>query len=378
MAYKRANFIDINIIISIFKCFVFPGNLKNCSKKKHMMLLFTGYLFSLVINLGFLYNFSNLIRVGMKNGIGRQPWMISLNMSVLSISLWYATCFRQKAFLDVIQHFKKIELVGVTPRKIGNIIISTVLLQSLIPMAYSLVIANALLIKNAKKSSYRFWLMDYDMDAFPLAQNIAIFLFCLLFHVQIFIFPSVLSTVYCASTWNASVLILNLTVSIDEDLKSIVTILEKRRQLKALVAQLEKIISFPMFLLICYHLVDFFYTLTAIVDFDEISTRAAMLEGSLAFLMSFPSYVGIVLCSAKLTNSFEILQKNLREIYQNRLKNLSSNNNTKYVMMLLKSVVDEEVFCLTAWGIVKLRKSVILTSIGALITYGVLIRQTKN
>lgn len=216
------------------------------------------------------------------------------------------------------------------------------------------------------------------MDAFPLAQNIAIFLFCLLFHVEIFIFPSVLSTVYCALTWNISVLILNLTVSINDDLKTTVTVLEKRRRLKALVAELEKIISFPIFLLICYHLVGFFYTLTAIVDFDEISKRAALMEGSLTFLTSFPSYVGIVLCSAKLTNSFEILQKNLREIYQNKLKNLSSNKNTQCAMMLLKSVVDEEVFCLTAWGIVKLRKSVILTSIGALITYGVLIRQTKN
>lgn len=147
MAYKSAHFIDTKIIISILKCFMFPGNLKKGSKKAHVVLLFTGYLFSLVINLGFLYNFSNLIRTGIRNGFGRQNWMISLNMSVLSISLWYATCFRQKALLNAIQHLKKIELVDVKLRKIRNIVISTVLLQSLLPMAYSLAIANALLIK---------------------------------------------------------------------------------------------------------------------------------------------------------------------------------------------------------------------------------------
>ncbi|GIY15943.1 hypothetical protein CEXT_43501 [Caerostris extrusa] len=76
--------------------------------------------------------------------------------------------------------------------------------------------------------------------------------------------------------------------------------------------------------------------------------------------------------------SFAVLKKRLRKLRQNILAGDSPMNGMqmKY-LMLLESVIDEEELFFTAWGFVNLNKSLILSAMGALITYGVLIVQLK-
>ncbi|GIY84839.1 hypothetical protein CDAR_208881 [Caerostris darwini] len=96
------------------------------------------------------------------------------------------------------------------------------------------------------------------------------------------------------------------------------------------------------------------------------------------FLARFSSFLGTVLCASKVPTAFAELRKSLRDLYQNSLtEGYSELGNQKRSMMLLQSVIGEEEFYFTAWGFINLNKSLILSALGALVTYGILLVQYK-
>ncbi|GIX98721.1 hypothetical protein CDAR_571961 [Caerostris darwini] len=107
-------------------------------------------------------------------------------------------------------------------------------------------------------------------------------------------------------------------------------------------------------------------------------TLIAICESSPIFTTCFSSFLGTVLCASKLPKAFAELRKSLRDLYQNSLTEVSYKlGNQKRSLMLLQSVIGEEEFYFIAWGFRNLNKSLILSALGALVTYGSLLVQFK-
>ncbi|GIY99572.1 hypothetical protein CEXT_523281 [Caerostris extrusa] len=86
----------------------------------------------------------------------------------------------------------------------------------------------------------------------------------------------------------------------------------------------------------------------------------------------------LFLCASKVSKAFAEVRKSLRDLYQNSLTDVSYKlGNQKRSLMLLQSVIGEEEFYFTAWGFLTLSKSLILSALGALVTYGILLVQFK-
>ncbi|GFS34168.1 hypothetical protein TNIN_222161 [Trichonephila inaurata madagascariensis] len=148
--------------------------------------------------------------------------------------------------------------------------------------------------------------------------------------------------------------------------------LEKRRKLKEFVKEFDNIFSGILFWLICHNLISLFTDF--IVCFRFAESKVALFESLLVLGLSSFSLLGTVLFASRIPESFGEVKRKLRNLHQDALIETSplTGNKLKY-LALLKSFIDEEEFYFTAWGMINVDKSMILNTVGILITYGFLL-----
>ncbi|GIY94560.1 hypothetical protein CEXT_764861 [Caerostris extrusa] len=158
------------------------------------------------------------------------------------------------------------------------------------------------------------------------------------------------------------------------DQHDLVQCLSVRKKLIKFARSIENNFTIIIFWVTLYNIVSLFSAFIVPFGLTKTPTLIATCESSLIFITCFSSFLGTVLCASKVPKAFAELRKSLRDLYQNSSYKLG---NQKRSLTLLQSVIGEEEFYFTAWGFINLNKSLILSALGALVTYGILLVQFK-
>ncbi|GFR03246.1 hypothetical protein TNCT_462321 [Trichonephila clavata] len=108
--------------------------------------------------------------------------------------------------------------------------------------------------------------------------------------------------------------------------------------------------------------------------FRFAENKVAIFQSLMLLGLSSFSFLGIVLSASRIPESFGGVKRKLRNFHQDTLIESSPLTRNKLkCLTLLKSIIDEEKFYFSAWGLINVDKSMILSTVGVLITYGFLL-----
>ncbi|GFT86620.1 hypothetical protein NPIL_642131 [Nephila pilipes] len=195
-----------------------------------------------------------------------------------------------------------------------------------------------------------------------------------------FIFPSLLSLTYSIIAWNISKAVANLELLLKPaNIDTLIRFLDTRKKLTEFVKEFENNFRILAFLLLWYDLVSLLKAFIMLMGLSKIHSFIAKTEAILILISSSVSFLSTVSYAAMIPEACIAMKRNLKELHQNTLRHDRdgedsplSGDKIKF-LRLLKTVIDDEEFYLTAWGLVKISKSIILSALGALITYGILL-----
>ncbi|GIY76311.1 hypothetical protein CDAR_110111 [Caerostris darwini] len=375
-SFKEVEHSELDIVEKISRLFIvyWHTNLSlffnlNCCR-------FAG-LFAILMNFGFIYSSFILLRIAIKTNFGDTQFVITFLRGFASLCIWYIVSFKWKAYFKAIHQLKRLNHESVSLKTLTLIYILVIGITILLPIMYAVVEGYA--ISYNVNLFTDFWLAGLHIEDKSALQEMLLFLVFIVYYAQQFIFPSVLSLVYCLLTWNISKATKSLKIPMKiQKYETLLDIIEQRRKLAEFVKDFETIFRGIMLWLTVYNLASLFAAFLMFVDVSKMKIPIEANEPIHILISSSASFLGTVLCGAMVPESFAVLKKRLRKLRQNILAGNSPMNGMqmKY-LMLLESVIDEEELFFTAWGFVNLNKSLILSAMGALITYGVLIVQLK-
>lgn len=364
---------EIDVVEKILGFFVFYSKISNGTPKNTWISKIISILFATLVNAGFVYNICALIRLGTIIGFQKKTWIVSLFTSTISISLWHISYFKRKSLGRLIRRLRRYSYLGSSKKHLKAFLIGVLTVQFSLPLLYAGGIGYV--VRYIKHEAYfQFWLVGSTLDGHQGIRKLLLPLCFFVYFTQQFVFPGVITLIFCVLMWRVSDCLKNLKLPEQtDDFDMILRVLEKRRKLKIVVCDIEKNFSISAFLLISYSLVSIFSAATVAIGLTDKPSMASILESSIILVVSFSMFMGLIFCASKIPKSFYFLKENLRDTYQHILvTNSSLNAQEVQYMDLLNSVVEEIECYVTAWGVVKLDTSVILNSLGALITYGIL------
>lgn len=351
----------------------------NCSSSVNVCFRIIPFLVAVILNVGSAYSSYILISTGLEEGLGDKTWLMSVLRCIISFSLWWIVFTRRKRLL---KHLNKLRKWSnhVSSLKCATIIsISGISLTVIFPISYVIFWYNCDYIVNEQTGYSSFWLMGYSFENHLNVKKYVLCVCYFVYYLSQFIFPNVLSLIYCVLTWNTSKLVVNIKIPIEmAEGNVILECLRKRRILKESAKELESNYTFSVFCLIVYHIASIFSAGTVVLGHTNMPGTIATFEMSIVFSVSIVCFIGMVLCASKVPASFDVLNGHLRMLHQNVLADdIPAHKIEMKYSMLLQSVIEEREFYLTVWGFLNINKSMIFSAFGGLLTYGILADKFK-
>lgn len=243
---------------------------------------------------------------------------------------------------------------------------------SLIPTIFS--VTSLYLISDSPIDT--FWIFGYKLEHFFPWGKLLLFVNVNLYISLQVVFPGLVTSVYCSHCHRFSKLIIYCSKNLerkDEETHN-VFIKQKVSQYLEILAGIESMqntFSRPMFLLVLMHLLHMFTLLAYLISFtNEQFTYLVIGESIVIMTTSFLSLCAVVLFASKIPDNIQKVRQMYQRYQENAVLKLSQKRNE-----VAQLAIDREVIVMSASDVVYFKKSFILSVIGALLTYGLLILQ---
>lgn len=377
--YKFISLTELGIIIIILQCFLFHKTNNFTSTPKKVIHIIIPLIFSLLLNVGAIYNFFILLREGLTIKLENKAWLIALFRSLLSSYLWWIIFMRRKTIWKMLYKLKKFADPVSSSKNALIIAVFGFFFSVILPVIYVIIFQG-----KSTENNFDFddvWFMGYTLRNQPELRKILAPLCTMLFCTGQFIFPNIISLIYCVLTWNISKLAHNVHIpKMNKDFGSILKcLLVKHRVLTAFTKELEDNFTFVIFCLVMYYMSSLFSIATAAMGLTHLPRSLVIFDSSFGLIVCIVFFGSIVICASSVPMAFCVLKENLRTLYQRTLTlDFPLTVTDMKHAMLLKSVIDEKELHFTVWGFVNINKSLVFSAFGALLTYGVLAEQLKT
>ncbi|GBM43986.1 hypothetical protein AVEN_187588-1 [Araneus ventricosus] len=157
--------------------------------------------------------------------------------------------------------------------------------------------------------------------------------------------------------------------------ESISDLLQRYNLLYQLAHDVEKALSSTSFLLMCWQWLNIYLVLVTFFKIDNNSFSTALYWENIVRLTFGPLIVtGVIICASIIPSHLCEIKKCLQLILNSLMKNIRENNGT---VQLVSSMINTEFPQMTACGVAELKPVLILTSLGSLLTYGLLVINIK-
>ncbi|GFQ85088.1 uncharacterized protein TNCT_72751 [Trichonephila clavata] len=259
-----------------------------------------------------------------------------------------------------------------------RIINATVLVTFLFPATVALAMIAAL-ISNYSKPYIRFWLFGHDLAERQIAETLLCFICMMVYFFAKFLVPSLATLVYGIITYKFS-----QAIHIqNEVMKKNVFSKTFSFQVKVYYRLLEGCRLFEdcskatmLFLILCY--CNTFYTGIGIALREQTSTPNVAIYTESVFTLIPCIFIIVILLiiASRITAKTSETRLTFQQLYRNNIVDGGSISTQQ--IKLIKVLMQQEPFYLTAWDFFRVDKGLILSLFGTVLTFCILIMQLKK
>ncbi|GBO01387.1 hypothetical protein AVEN_267472-1 [Araneus ventricosus] len=198
----------------------------------------------------------------------------------------------------------------------------------------------------------------------------------------LYLVPSLVAIFVCAMYCKVSSLFRGMYENVKNVLKfapqykQVFEVMQKYNHLYQLAHQTERAFSLTALLLLCSQCLSVYLVLVTFFKVENESFSYALYWESIVRLIMGPlSITAVVLCGSSIASQVRKIQTCLQMIHSSLLYDADKNHKT---LQLVSSMLNMEFPQMTAYGVLELKPSLILTSLGSVLTYGLLVLNIKK
>ena len=229
-----------------------------------------------------------------------------------------------------------------------------------------------------KSQSYaNFWLVGNEVHMNEKFQFILIFLHGVIYY-SVLLNSSVLVVTYVSfcNTINNGIMC-NMRISrINRDL---LAAMEYSRLIMSSLKMLENCYSIPISIVLFQLSIGIFMAITLLLGFSANPVSVILQEILLLILVCFVLFCLAIITASRISSSIEKTRFKYKVMYYKELaKYFSGNCSSKETLNLLKALSEMKIFHLTAGSTLRMNKTLIVSSVGCFLTYGLLLVQMSS
>lgn len=145
------------------------------------------------------------------------------------------------------------------------------------------------------------------------------------------------------------------------------------------VAEIDNVLSPCVLLLYGLMVSGQFYTLTVLISKDtEPTSLTTVLQNITVFLLTSAAFLVVTLCASKVTEVFEDAKRSLQKLSEkisSSDEKVFGGSNISNTYLILISILSGSHLSFTGWKMFNINRSFILTTMGVMISYGVIVVQ---
>lgn len=145
------------------------------------------------------------------------------------------------------------------------------------------------------------------------------------------------------------------------------------------IAEIDQVLSPCVLLLYGLMISGQFYTLTVLISEDtERTSLTTVLHNLIVFFLTTAAFLVVTLTASKITEVSEDIKRSLQKLSENVTSNdeiIFSGNGISNTYLILLSTLNGSHLSFTGWKMFNINRSFILTTMGVMISYGVIIVQ---
>lgn len=384
---KFKDFSNYGIVLKMFLCL----GINLCAKVFKRRGIFTNNIIwissAILLHLAFvdywLMSYANL-----KYRWDEYQVVISYNISnTLSLLLWYVLYTRKKSLTALLQKVDSIFSEIISVKEVEIALINFVILFCIIflPLFYSC-ISLYLINKHDPGHYYTFYTYGHEIQNFTMGMNV--YLFAKIF-TSIMLDPMFIGTVtilYCIVCFRCYRLLSEYYNRLRIILHNDTTLLNNRSlqaikdytRIIRMLDQLQKVFSLPTFLLVLIDSTSSFTTLASVLLYS-LEERTTLVTAENTFVFANSAF--LLTATIGFASQIPIIIRRIRDCMQQLSENffcynhncLPENSRTVH----LRIIQERPAFVLSGCDIIYFTRRSILTALGTLFTYGLLIIQLK-
>ncbi|GBN09869.1 Techylectin-5A, partial [Araneus ventricosus] len=213
-----------------------------------------------------------------------------------------------------------------------------------------------------------FMILDDDSLAAHFGRSMIIFIT----FSMLFLMPTLIAMLLGALYYRAGDLFHGLYVNweylrnLGQDHKEISKLMQNYNLLYQLTHEVEMLLSPSAFLLLCWQWLNAFVVLVSFFKIENESFSCALYwENIVRLVQGFLINTGVVLCASKISSEVGRVKKRLQLILYSLMNDAENNHED---IQLVKSMMSVEFPSMTAYGILELKPSLVLTCFGSVLT----------
>ncbi|KAF8777230.1 hypothetical protein HNY73_014139 [Argiope bruennichi] len=169
---------------------------------------------------------------------------------------------------------------------------------------------------------------------------------------------------------------LKKTLELSPQYKKVFEMMQHYNHLYHLAHKTERAFSLTALLLLCSQCLNVYLVLVTFFKVENETFSSALYWESVSRLFIGPlSISGVVLCASSIASQVRKIRVSLQMIHSSLLYEADKNHKT---LQLVTSMMNTEFPQMTAYGILELKPSLILASLGSVLTYGLLVLNIKK
>lgn len=301
----------------------------------------------------------------------------AITINLCSLFTWYSMNFTEKYFRSLCTVMEKIQKSTTEYQCIENRKTNLQLLIAfLIPLIFSASMVNAY-TQERNRIYAEFWLFGNDFHNRPKLELILMLLSGVIYYCA-FLNSSVLVVTYisfCNTIKNGIVCNINSS----NTKRNLLGAIEYNRLIMMGCKLLENCYSTPISIVLFQLSIGIFMAITLLLGFSVNPASVILQEIILLLLICFTLFCLVIITASRIPGVMEKTRLKYKVMYYKELaKCFSNNNSSKEMLRLLKALSEIKVFHMTACSTLRMNKTLIVSSLGCFLTYGLLMVQLSS
>lgn len=356
----------------LWKVLLFTGfSRKNCQRRNMQLIL-------KLLTFMFLHcraTFS-IFLLSRGNGLTKSS-VAAITINLCSLFVWYSMNFNEKNFKSLCAVIEKIQRSTIEKQYIENRKTNIQLLITfLIPFIFSGSMVNAYTHEQSRIYA-EFWLLGYDLHNSPKLQLFLMFLSGMIYY-SFLLNSSILVVTYvsfCNTIKNG--IVCNMKFSNTKG--NLLAAIEYNRLVMLCCKMLENCYSTPISIVLFQLSIGIFMAITLLLGFSVNPASVILQEILLLFSVCFILFCIAIITASRIPSVMEKTRLKYKVMYYKELaKCISDNNSSKEMLRLFKALSETKIFYFTACSTLRMNKTLIVSSLGCFLTYGLLMVQLSS